>query len=135
MPSSLRFVAMLLCGAVLAAAGSLWGLHVQSDADAAATARALTGGDPHAGKAAVRRYGCGACHQVGALTGIKGKVGPPLTGLAKRTELAGRLSNDPDSLIRWIRFPQAVVPGNGMPDQGLDEKTARDIAAYLYTVD
>jgi cytochrome c1 len=34
-------------------------------------------------------------------------------------------------LIEWIRFPQKIVPGNAMPDMGISEEDARDIAAFL----
>ena len=37
-------------------------------------------------------------------------------------------------MIAWLRYPQAIVPGNAMPDMGLDEEQARDIAGYLYTL-
>jgi len=39
--------------------------------------------------------------------------------------------NTPDNLIRWIRFRQAVKPGTDLPDMGIPEAGARDIAAYL----
>lgn len=51
-----------------------------------------------------------------------------------RTIIAGKLSNAPGNMVRWLRDPQAVVPGNAMPDQDLTEQEARDIAAYLYTL-
>ena len=44
------------------------------------------------------------------------------------------LRNTPDNLVRWMRNPQSVVPGNAMPDMGVTEAQARDIAAYLYTL-
>jgi cytochrome c1 len=37
-------------------------------------------------------------------------------------------------MARWIRDPQGVVPGNAMPDAGLSEQEARDMAAYLATL-
>jgi len=37
-------------------------------------------------------------------------------------------------MMTWLRNPQAVSPGNAMPDIGLDEERARDITAYLYTL-
>jgi cytochrome c1 len=42
------------------------------------------------------------------------------------------LPNTPDNLVRWLRDPQAVSPQTIMPDLGLGEPQARDIAAYLY---
>lgn len=48
-------------------------------------------------------------------------------------------SHDDDLAARspmtWLRDPQSVVPNNAMPDLGLNEQQARDIAAYLYTLD
>ncbi len=63
-----------------------------------------------------------------------GLVGPPLTHFSRRTIIAGLLPNTPGNLIRWIRYPQSVVPGNAMPDAALSEAQTRDVAAYLYTL-
>jgi hypothetical protein len=52
----------------------------------------------------------------------------------RRIYIAGILRNTPDALIAWLRNPQTVVPGNAMPNMGLSESDARDIAAYLYTL-
>ena len=97
-------------------------------------ARALTGGDPDRGRLAIRHHGCGACHDIPGVGGAVASVGPPLGGLARRSYLAGRLPNTTDNLIRWIRDPQGVVPGNAMPPLGISEPDGRDIAAYLYTL-
>ena len=70
----------------------------------------------------------------GGVTGAVGNVGPPLDGLALRGYIAGRLTNDAGNLITWIRNPQAIEPGNAMPDTGVTEQDGRDIAAYLYTL-
>jgi cytochrome c1 len=37
-------------------------------------------------------------------------------------------------MIAWLQNPQAIVPGNAMPNMGLSEPDARDITAYLYTL-
>jgi cytochrome c2 len=57
-----------------------------------------------------------------------------LNDWAERHFIAGLLPNTPDHLIEWIRFPQSISPGNAMPDMGVDEADARDMAAYLYTL-
>lgn len=101
---------------------------------AADEARALTGGDPARGKDAITRYGCGACHDIPGVPGAEGKVGPPLSGIASRVVLAGKLANNVDNLERWIRDPQAIVPGVVMPEMGVTEADARDIAAHLETL-
>lgn len=98
------------------------------------TARRLTGGEPARGRQAIRDNGCHTCHTIPGVPGADGKVGPSLAGLAQRMSVAGRLRNEPDELVRWIRHPQHVQPGSLMPEMGIDEATARDIAAYLYTL-
>jgi cytochrome c1 len=34
-------------------------------------------------------------------------------------------------MVRWLRNPQAIIPGNAMPDMNLNEAQARDITTYL----
>ena len=55
--------------------------------------------------------------------------------MAKRAVIAGVLPNTPENLVRWLRAPQEVSPHNAMPDLGLTERDARDIAAFLRTLD
>jgi cytochrome c2 len=95
---------------------------------------AVAGGDPQRGERVIAQAGCGACHQIPGVRGAAGLVGPPLDALAERTVIAGVLPNTPDNLVRWIQTPQAVVPGNAMPDMGLTPQQARDVAAYLGTL-
>lgn len=92
----------------------------------------VEGGDPRRGKAAIRNYGCGSCHTMPGIPGANGNVGPPLIDMARQVYLAGILPNQPDNMVRWIRSPQEVNPRTAMPDMGVTEADARDIAAYLY---
>jgi len=92
---------------------------------------ASTGGDPRRGEAAIAAYGCGSCHVIPGVRLARGKVGPPLTDLAKRSYIAGH-ANTPDNLAAWIRRPDSVEPGTVMPVLGVSEQEARDISAYLY---
>jgi cytochrome c len=94
----------------------------------------VPGGDAGRGKQAIQRYGCGACHAIPGIGDARGNVGPPLSGMAERRIIAGVLANQPVNLIHWIRDPQSVVPGNAMPNMGISEDDARDIATYLYTL-
>ncbi|MDQ6685763.1 MAG: c-type cytochrome, partial [Pseudomonadota bacterium] len=94
----------------------------------------VVGGDAKRGPALIVAYGCAACHTVPGVDGAIGNVGPPLTRIGDRTYIAGMLRNTPPNLVRWIRDPQGVVPGNAMPNMGVTEAQARDIAAYLYTL-
>jgi cytochrome c1 len=54
--------------------------------------------------------------------------------IGRRIYIAGTLRNTSGNLVRWLRNPQQVLPGNAMPDMGLSEADARDVAAYLYTL-
>ena len=95
---------------------------------------AIAGGDPERGKAAIRMYGCGSCHTIPGLRDANGTVGPPLVMWNRRTYIAGEVPNTPEYLVRWIEMPQAIEPGTAMPNLGVTEGRARDIAAYLYTI-
>jgi cytochrome c len=102
--------------------------------DAERQASAITGGVPARGKTALRGYGCVACHQIPGVVGPAARVGPPLDHLARRQTLAGVLPNTADNLVHWVREPQHVVRGNAMPELNVSEETARDMAAYLYSL-
>lgn len=91
-------------------------------------------GDPDRGKRVIVRVGCGSCHAIPGVQNADGKVGPPLSGIASRTFVAGMLPNTPPNLVRWIQTPQSIVPGNAMPNMELNDHDARDIAAYLETL-
>jgi cytochrome c2 len=97
-------------------------------------ARGLTGGDPDRGVSAIARYGCGSCHEIPGIRRANGTVGPPLAGVARRTYLAGHVSNTPQDMMRWIQHPQQLEKGTAMPEMNVSDSDARDIAAYLYTL-
>ena len=118
-------------GIVLVALASA-GCGVDTES-AGETAARLTGGDPARGPAAFRAYGCQTCHTIGGVPGANAVVGPPLDGLAARAYIAGVLPNSGENLVRWIRDPQGVDEKTAMPDVGVTERDARDIAAYIYT--
>ena len=135
MPSSLRFVLILRGLGVLGAIASGFLLHHESKQQARTVAEQITHGDSNAGKIAIRRYGCGGCHVISGIADAQGTVGPSLSGIATRAELSGGLANTPDNMIRWLRDPQGVRPGSGMPNLGISEHDGRDMAAYLYTLE
>jgi putative membrane protein len=93
---------------------------------------AMRGAHAERGPALLQQYGCGACHAIAGVANARGEVGPPLTQFSRRAYIAGVLINNPDNLVKWLRAPQSVVPGNAMPNTGLTEEDARDIAAFLY---
>jgi cytochrome c2 len=93
-----------------------------------------TGGDPHAGQAAITARHCGVCHEIPDVTGAYGVIGPALGGFARRSFIAGEVPNTPTNLVSWLRRPQQIEPHTAMPTLGLGEQEARDVAAYLYTL-
>lgn len=99
-----------------------------------AAALNIYGADADRGARAMREYGCGACHAIPGVTGANGSVGPHLEGFADRAYVAGVLPNRPGDLVRWIVDPVAHSPATAMPDLGVSEEVARDMAAYLYTL-
>jgi cytochrome c1 len=94
----------------------------------------VAGGDAEDGAEAIDELGCGTCHTIPGVDGADGASGPPLTRWSERAFVAGRLPNTPANLVRWIMAPQEIEPGTAMPDMGISDATARDIAAYLYTL-
>jgi cytochrome c553 len=97
----------------------------------------LATADPARGQAILAggAHGCTACHTIPGVRAPRGIVGPPLDGVAARSFIAGRLPNKPDVLIAFLQNPPALVPQTGMPDTRLSLAEARDIAAYLYTLE
>jgi cytochrome c2 len=92
------------------------------------------GGDPQNGRLLLRQFACGSCHAIPGVAAAKGKVGPPLGGVASRVYLAGVLPNTPERMAEFIRAPQKADPRTAMPDMGVTEEHARDMVAYLYTL-
>lgn len=82
----------------------------------------------------IEGFGCGSCHEIPGVNGADGVVGPPLQRIGRRIYIAGVLRNTPDNMMFWLMNPQLVVPGNAMPQMGITRDQARDIAAYLYTL-
>jgi len=98
-------------------------------ASAKHTAPAGLLGDPERGRALVAKYGCASCHAIGQ--DVQGMVGPPLNDIGARSYIAGRFPNIPHVMEQWLRHPQAMKPGTAMPELGIDQRDAADIAAYL----
>lgn len=91
--------------------------------------------DPGRGIVALRQYGCATCHRIPGVVGADTPVGPTLDHLARRSFIGGAVANDPQRLAQWIREPQSLHPGSAMPDLGVTARDARDMAAYLETLE
>jgi cytochrome c len=130
----MRKAAWAVLAVLVAVGGGFVANQMEAKQRLEARARALTGGDPEAGQAALMRRPCKACHEIPGIAGAKGKAGPPLTGFSGRAYIGGRLENTPDNLVNWIVDPHATDPQTAMPATGVGAREARDIAAYLYTL-
>jgi cytochrome c len=121
-------------GAILAAVSCAALLPVVGACRNGSPVAGVLGGHPRAGKDAIVAFGCGACHTIPGVPGAQGMVGPPLAQFASRAYIAGEVPNTERDLIRWIMTPQSIEPGTAMPNLGVNQAQARDIAAYLYTL-
>lgn len=90
--------------------------------------------DIERGRVALHQHACNACHQVPGVTGGDVHVGPGLEGIGSRQLIAGVLANTPENMARWIMHTQEVKPGTAMPQLGVGEREAREMAAYLATL-
>jgi putative membrane protein len=122
-----RLVPVVLLGCALLASACTSSKSVEE-------AEMITGGKVARGVPAIGRYGCAACHTIPGIEMATATVGPPLTRIAVRQYLSGHLINSPGNMIRWIQHPQLIDPQNAMPELGVTDQDAADIAAYLYTL-
>jgi cytochrome c oxidase subunit II len=79
---------------------------------------------------------CVTCHTVRG-TPANAKIGPDLTHFGSRRSIAANtLPIDPEgnNLKRWLRNPQAVKPGNLMPNLNLSDADVEALAAYLQSL-
>lgn len=88
-------------------------------------------GDAERGRHVLQQYACIACHEIPGIVGASVPVGPPLDHMALRSFIAGVIENTPRNMVRWLRMPQQFVPDGAMPNLGVSEQDARDMAAYL----
>lgn len=119
------------CALVLAALALVTSACTHGEADAMSLTH---GGNAARGKELIRSYGCGSCHTIPRVTGAEASVGPSLQGIATRAYIAGVLPNQPENMIRWIMNPPGVDEKTAMPNLHVTATDARDIAAYLYTL-
>lgn len=91
--------------------------------------------DAARGHAAIVRVGCASCHVIPGVEWPAGRVGPSLVGYAARPLIAGRYPNQPAILADYVRNATTYTPRSGMPPMPLTQQEARDVAAYLYTLE
>lgn len=103
--------------------------------DKADLPRPVAQGDPAKGLLTIQEVGCAACHAIPGVVWPKGRSAGDLAGFGARPFIAGRLPNQPDVLTRWLIDAPSLDPGTAMPPMPLTQAQARDVAAYLYTLD
>jgi cytochrome c len=94
----------------------------------------ITIGSPLRGAELIDQFGCGSCHVIPGISDTEGHVGPPLDDFGDRKFIAGAVTNNEANLVRWLLDPESIEPGTRMPDLGLTEQEAHDVAAYLYAL-
>lgn len=103
--------------------------------DKADLPRPVAQGDAARGLAVANQVGCAACHSIPGVAWPRGRSGSDLAGFGARPMIAGRLPNQPDVLIRWLIDAPSLDPQTAMPPMPLSHDQARDVAAYLYSLD
>ena len=121
----LSSLCLALCGGVLS--GCTGGQQTQSYS-------VRMSGNPAHGKVLIESYGCGACHMVPGIHSARGTVGPSLAHFSNQSMIPAGMANSPDNLVLWLRDPVALEPKTAMPNLGIGDGQAHDIAAYLYTL-
>ncbi|WP_312147816.1 c-type cytochrome [Brevundimonas sp.] len=111
------------------------GLAASACVDKADLPRPVAQADPAAGLVVIREVGCAACHAIPGVAWPQGRTGGSLAGVGARPLIAGRLPNQPDVLIQWLIDAPSLDPDTAMPPMPLTQDQARDVAAYLYTLD
>jgi cytochrome c1 len=92
------------------------------------------GADAERGLVLVKETACGACHEIPGVDWPRGRTGPSLLGFDDIGLIAGALPNTPENLARFIRNAPEVKPGSTMPAMPVTLAEARDIAAYLHSL-
>jgi cytochrome c len=128
---TLKLFAACVLASLLVASAAACGVGVEAER---AASEMTGGGSPTRGRTAIEHYGCASCHTIPGVRGADALVGPPLTQIASRSYIGGVLTNSPENMMRWIRDPQGVDQLTAMPNLGVTDDDARDIASYLYTL-
>lgn len=95
----------------------------------------LVGASAQRGKALIEGFECGVCHVIPGVRGAHSHVGPSLQAFRANIYVAGRYPHTPQIVAAFVRDAPALSPGTAMPAFEMSEAQARDIAAYLYTLE
>jgi cytochrome c oxidase subunit II len=109
---------------------------VQSPADferwaAAQKPDSMSDSNIEAARATFLSLSCVNCHTVSGTPAV-GTFGPDLSHLMSRARLgSGVIRNTSDNLRAWVKDPQAIKPGNMMPNMQLNPLELDEVVTYL----
>lgn len=86
------------------------------------------------GKELFSSRGCVGCHAISGVNTLA-RVGPNLTNIAGRVQIAGLMPYSEDNMRRWLQDPVAVKPGALMPNLQLSSEEVEALTAYLHTLE
>jgi cytochrome c len=129
LPTRHKFTVFVLVTFLLTLAACNW----FRDFDFARGAR-LTGGAPEAGRTKLAMRACGSCHVIPGVPRAEGKSAPSLAGWSARRTFLNNVPNTPAELEKWLDKPSHRKPGTNMPDIALSPQDARDMTAYLFSI-
>jgi LysM repeat protein len=87
--------------------------------------------EPEQGLEAFQEYGCDTCHTV---TERDSTTAISLVDLSEKETLSVGVPATPANVIRYIQNPQSVHPQATMPNLGVPQDKALEIAIYLYSL-
>jgi cytochrome c len=99
----------------------------------------MTGGDPQAGKDKIVLHDCHSCHEIPGIPLNSDRRGPSLKHWARQSTIAKKWPNTPENLEDFLQHPERMLHGSGMKSEmtmsSVKPGDAKDIAAYLYSID
>jgi cytochrome c2 len=99
----------------------------------------MTGGDPQAGKEKIVLHDCHSCHEIPGIPVNRDRQGPSLKHWAKQSTIIKKWPNTPENLEDFLQHPERMLHGSGLKSEmtmsSVKPSDARDIAAYLFSID
>ena len=99
----------------------------------------MTGGDPQNGKEKIILHDCHSCHVIPGIPVNADSRGPALKHWSRRNTIANNWPNTPENLEDFIEHPERMLHGKGVKSEitmsNVKPNDARDIAAYLFSID
>jgi cytochrome c oxidase subunit 2 len=85
------------------------------------------------GEELMRARTCMACHSIQGIS-TRSRVGPDLTNMAQRQQIAGVVPYSTAAMHDWLIDPAALKPGTTMPRLNLSDEDIAALVAYMDTL-